>query len=904
MKRKQFLTLLCAMATSVCFAMPVMAKEDVSDQTMQESIECQEESNALTTEEEDVQNSELKEGWHQDEEGNYYYYQNGESLKSTIAEIEDSAGITHGYYFDENGVWVNENGIEWINIIITDGEQEEYLSGYIYIDEEGYLFKGWNMDGSSYYGENYICYESKLLEEDGKLYYFNEYGNLCTNTMVVVDGVTYQADANGVLTVVDMSGKSEWVQSGDNWYLYVDGKVIYDQFYVHYGTTYYFDAQGRMETGVFWVEEEGKYYFAEESGKVILNVENGWYYSKETKKWSYFRKGEPVYDEVISINGTYYYLDWDGILQTGAFWGYHPDTYEYGWFFADHNGAIQFTSKWYSMNGKWYYVDENGNAAHGGFYKIGNKQYYFDYEAQMQTGIIWLWDNETYEITLYITDSSGAIQDKPGWNQVDDEWYYMNSDGSLVAGDFIQNGTYYFDGNGKMVTGMFSVYKPDEGVEDQYFANKDGKILRNQWIKDGATYYYAGKDGRFLTNQWISNKYYLNECGAMVVGSYEIDGTVYKFAEDGAKIAAVAKRGWQWADGKWYYYDAKGNVVNGWVKSGNAWYYFRNSEMITNEVIYSDTDDKLYFCRYDGKMVSNGWCKTAWCWSYADKDGSLIKDAWKKVGNKWYYFEEEVMIQDTVRSINGITYIFDKDGAWVDKSVKKSSWFKSYCGEWYYINADGTLNTEEEKIIDGKKYYFNGDGSLVTRSVLYDDDGNVWIDENGLVDTTDGWKKSYDSWVYVLNGKVQSGLITVSGKQYYMTPFMYVGGTYFYDEDTNKETYMFFDSNGVRQKLKEGWMSVKAYGKTEWYYIKDGKPVKGDYAGFYFDMEGRLMTGPQYQMNYKNYMYDENGYLYKKGWIKMDGIWYYAGTSGVLYTGEHKIGGKTYWFNSMGEWIK
>lgn len=129
---------------------------------------------------------------------------------------------------------------------------------------------------------------------------------------------------------------------------------------------------------------------------------------------------------------------------------------------------------------------------------------------------------------------------------------------------------------------MFFVYKPDEDTEDQYFANKDGKILRNQWI---------------------SNKYYLNECGAMVVGSYEIDGTVYKFAEDGAKIAAVAKRGWQWADGKWYYYDAKGNVVNGWVKSGNAWYYFRNSEMITNEVIYSDTDDKLYFCRYDGKMV-------------------------------------------------------------------------------------------------------------------------------------------------------------------------------------------------------------------------------------------------------------------------------------------------------------
>lgn len=56
----------------------------------------------------------------------------------------------------------------------------------------------------------------------------------------------------------------------------------------------------------------------------------------------------------------------------------------------------------------------------------------------------------------------------------------------------------------------------------------------------------------------------------------------------------------------------------------------------------------------------------------------------------------------------------------------------------------------------------------------------------------------------------------------------------------------------------DGWMAVKAYGKTERYYIKDGKPVKGDYAG----------------------------------------------NSGVLYTGEHQIDGKTYWFNSMGVWIK
>ncbi len=903
MKRKQFMMLLCVMATSACFKMPVMAKEAVPDQTTQETTEYQEDTNVLIVEEEVVQDPEWKEGWYQDEEGNYYYNQNGESLKSTIAEIQDDDGVAHAYYFDENGYWFNESqGIRWAEVIVPDDEYGQFTYGYVQTDENGYLIKGWNQEHSSYYGEDYLAYESQLLEEDEKLYYFDEYANLCVDQIVIADGVTYQADENGVLTVLDMSGKSEWIQSGDYWYLYVDGKTIRDQFYVHYGTTYYFDAQGRMATGVFWVEE--KNYFAEESGKVILNVKNGWHYSKDTKKWAYFRSGEPVYDEVININGTYYYLDWDGILQTGAFWGYHPDTYEYGCFFADHNGAIQFSSKWYSMDGKWYYVDKDGNAVRNGFYMIGNKKYYFDYEAQMQTGVIWLWDHETYESVLYITDSSGVVQDKPGWNQVNHEWYYMNPDGSLVIDSFIQNNTYYFDYNGKMKTGLFSIYMQDECINLLYYANSDGKILKNQWVKDGTVYYFAGKDGRFLTNQWISNKYYLNDSGAMVVGSYEVDGTVYKFADDGTKIAAVEKKGWQWVDGKWYYYDAKGNEVNGWVNSGKDWYYFINSEMITNDVIYSDTDDKLYYCRYDGKMVTNGWCKTNWWWSYADADGSLLHNTWKKIGNKWYYFEDCVMMQDTACTINGKVYLFDKDGAWIDKNLKKSSWIKTDSGQWYYINADGTLNTEEEKIIGGTKYYFYDDGTLMTNIVMYQDNEAVWIGPNGYVDKTDGWKKAYDSWVYVLNGKVQEGLMTISGKQYYLSPYIHVGGGYIYNEDTNQENYMFFDSNGVRQKLKEGWMSVKVNGKTYWYYIKDGKPVTGDYAGFNFGMEGYLVMGSRYQTNGKWYMYDENGYLYTKGWIKMDGIWYYAGTSGALYTGEHKIGGKTYWFNSAGEWIK
>lgn len=64
-----------------------------------------------------------------------------------------------------------------------------------------------------------------------------------------------------------------------------------------------------------------------------------------------------------------------------------------------------------------------------------------------------------------------------------------------------------------------------------------------------------------------------------------------------------------------------------------------------------------------------------------------------------------------------------------------------------------------------------------------------------------------------------------------------------------------------------------------------------------------MMTGC-YGISQGLYLFDRNGILQKNGWKLVDGIWYYAGTTGRLYTGERRIGGKTYWFNHNGEWIR
>ena len=51
-------------------------------------------------------------------------------------------------------------------------------------------------------------------------------------------------------------------------------------------------------------------------------------------------------------------------------------------------------------------------------------------------------------------------------------------------------------------------------------------------------------------------------------------------------------------------------------------------------------------------------------------------------------------------------------------------------------------------------------------------------------------------------------------------------------------------------------------------------------------------------------MFDDNGHLIKNRWIYRWGKWYYASASGRLYTGQRKIGGTTYWFDSEGVWVR
>lgn len=774
----------------------------------------------------------IQDGWSKDEDGNTCYYKDGVKLTNQVAEIADEDGTVYGYYFENDGALFT-NDTRWIAFY---DEEQHFHQECICADESGHLKKGWV--GFQYYGDDYFIYHDELLEEDGKLYYFDGNGYLVKNQDIAVDDKFYHADGNGVLTVIDVSAKNDWQFIGDYWYYFKDGSVLKDTFETINGSKYHFESDGKMTTGRFLID--GKYYLAEPGGQIVTT--RGWYQSKQSGKWYWFDKnGDVAGNDLLTIGGQKYYFDGNGIMQTGVFWANYQEDNHY-WvvktLFANASGTIVTTPGWKSQGGTWYYVKTNGQAASNELIEINGSSYYFNYQGAMQTGLI-----STY---------------------VNDKRHY-------------------------------------------YIANASGAIVKGSWIKEGLEWYYTDKDGNVCTNKWIGNCYVTSN-GTMAVGEKEIDGKTYVFDENGYKQKVIGEQsGWTLADGTWYYYTADGKPYNGWL---NHTYYIENGRMMTDATVPSEhnnsANDYYSYVGVDG-TVASGWVETlTGYWKYAEKNAAtgdlvLVEDDWRKIGNTWYYFDDDTdMVFDTIIEVDGKVSQFAASGAW-QGYVSGEGWKQTTSGDWYYVNADGTLNTESKKEIGGLTYYFYYDGIMRKNEAFRDEATGkyFWINANGNIDTKDGWKLgNYGEWYYVENGSlVGEGEKVVSGSVYHFNTngCMDTGELY-------ENGYYIYGANGGKTEATSGWYSGTVYGRTKWYYFKNGQPYTG-FVGSYYIQYGTMITNLLYNGS-SEYMFDENGRLFTGGWIYRWGAWYYAGKTGRIYTGEWNIGGRRYIFNRNGEWVK
>lgn len=317
-----------------------------------------------------------------------------------------------------------------------------------------------------------------------------------------------------------------------------------------------------------------------------------------------------------------------------------------------------------------------------------------------------------------------AVSMAAGWDNSTGAWRYLNNDGTEVVDEWKSaNGNwFYLDSDGVMAT--------DKLIEDEsgskvkyYYVDQYGAMVKNTWKAvamddDDNTdldaeywWYYFGNDGKAYTT--------------------DSDKSLTK-----SKIKTI--------NGLKYAFDNEGHMLYGWTDADNH--------------TQNDDDKQLW---QDAKYYFNGWndghAQTGWAQINVEKEDGDTEDY-------WFYFNGDGEKQANKRKkINGVYYVFAKDGHMIDEwtieeskgtwsnnfttksnaasisyvngdgAQRKNTWIWAIPAEdwipsdydddeysWFYAGKDGKLTVDEVKKINGKKYAFDSEGRMQTGFVVVD----------------------------------------------------------------------------------------------------------------------------------------------------------------------------------------
>ena len=145
------------------------------------------------------------------------------------------------------------------------------------------------------------------------------------------------------------------------------------------------------------------------ANKINVNAEN---ISKEWKyldgNWYYYIN-EVLQDGWVNDNGKWYYLEPDGQMVIG--WS----KLDNNWYYFNESGTM--ATEWLKLDNNWYYLNKGGTMATG-WLKLDNNWYYFNKGGTMATG----------------------------WLKLDNNWYYFNKGGTMAAN--IEIGCWKIGSNG------------------------------------------------------------------------------------------------------------------------------------------------------------------------------------------------------------------------------------------------------------------------------------------------------------------------------------------------------------------------------------------------------------------------------------------------------------------------
>ena len=581
---------------------------------------------------------------------------------------------------------------------------------------------------------------------------------------------------------------------------------------------------------------------------------------------------------------------------------------------------------------------------------------------------------ESTEIEAESSENENAIDEyvlaanlTDGWHQDSEGNYTYVKDGRLLTNCVEKiGGSYYgFDWYGKMYANtIFSSLDPTDKVFYFYRASESGALYANQWYSGEDAINYYGENAKICTGLQTVNgiQYLFDSKGALISSQivlvddtnyycdtngvahkmpnnqwYKSDNGVWYYVQDGKLLKDCTAQ----IDGKWYHFEYYGELqtdglntdasgalrINSWVYDGTYWHYYGEDGEAYRYGVYEISDAKYYF-DMNSRMAVSEVCTDDGVGCYiADKNGQLTqvtKDGWFLFDGDYYYVENGQLKTNGAYKINGSWYAFGYTGkmcvdsdfngfgsslyyrAKADGKLYCSEWYQDENKNWYYYKEDASMARGTTKIGE-TTYYFDVDGVLKANGAVEVGTSYRLADENGSWIQTPGWVCVSESWYYVLNdGTLYTGILEENGATYYLSPKM-------------AKNVGLLDVDGVAYQIAENGLATKAADGfypgdvlNHLYYVSGGRiATKGwlnvDGNWYYFAEKDNLgiyhaVAGTNETIDGKLYHFNLDGTMASQGWgLHEDGSWYYAYASGELATGDVTIGGTAYHFDENGK---
>ena len=347
----------------------------------------------------------------------------------------------------------------------------------------------------------------------------------------------------------------------------------------------------------------------------------------------------------------------------------------------------------------WFYLTADGNRAENGWLTVGGKDYYFNETGKLAT--------KTWVGQYYVTESGAKAKEQWVFNQEQESWYYLKSDGQKAQNEWIQQG------------------------QEKYYLKEDGKMAKDEWITQGENQYYINSQGKMLKNAWLGKNY---------------------ISENGNKV----KQAWIYDDNysSWFYLQQDGTYAEkGWLTIDGKDYHFKSGGFLSTERWI----DRFYVAKSGAKLKSEWFFdKNYNSWFYLKADGTYAEKGWQTIKGKDYHFKSGGYLSTET---------------WIDRSYVTSSGAKAGKGwlfdknynSWFYINSDGNY-ANKEWLWDNGYYYLKSGGYMAASEWVWYKNNWFYLKSNGkMAEKELIYDSSDQSWYYLKSGGYMAKNETVDG---------------------------------------------------------------------------------------------------------------------------------------------